>query len=134
MTESVLPDDVIELLRDEVHSSDELVTVLSLLGATGSAWTVRDLSREACLSFDRIQEAVDGLIERGVLQVDNGVVSIREDEKRAMTLSRLSQAYADHQIDILVLMSRNAVERVREAAASQFDAMVRAKSDRPPRF
>ena len=130
-----VPEDVRVFLSQYIDSYEQLELLL-LLRREGSEWTAQDLCPRLKISLPLTEAALSALHSRGLLQssVGPGAPYYRPMSRADgfdETMSRLASVYASQPIQIIRLMSANAIERVRTAALRTFvDAFVFRKDGR----
>ena len=127
-----IPEDVRAFLSLYIESYEQL-EILLLLRREPSLWTGQRLCSRLNVSLSLVQAAVSALYAKGLVQPLSGP---SEEHYKAQsraepldeTMERLASVYADWPIEIIRLMSTNAIERVRTAALRTFvDAFVLRK-------
>ena len=120
---SSLPVGLAEFMRDHVSTYEELDALLFLARSPTRAWSCADMGESLSVPVDSIETALDALLAVGSLvQTDQqsdqrmfryapGNDFIREQ------VAHLQVAYAEHRMDIVQVMTANAMERVRSSAA-----------------
>lgn len=130
MDSNELPDDVQALLRDHIESYEQLELLLLLRAERDHRWTEEALSARLRISSSLLAVALERLKSASFLEewLDNAekrYTYIAQSDPIETTLGRLVQAYREHPIPIVKLMSANAIERVRTAALHTFaDAFI----------
>ena len=123
MNSSALSAELADFMRDHVSSYEELHALLLLAGAPARAWSCAEMADSLKISMDLVTTALDGLLQVG------GLVS--SERQGAATVYRyaptsdfarkqvadLQRAYAEDRMDVVQVMTANAMERVRGAAA-----------------
>jgi len=107
-------------LRDNVSSFEELETLLFLARAPRRAWPVADVAAALSLSDDAIRTAVAGLPSSLLVREEGAsapVCRYAAGPDLQPVVERLLRAYDERRVVILQIMSANAMERVRSAAA-----------------
>jgi DNA-binding IscR family transcriptional regulator len=128
-----IPEEVQAFLRDHIESYEQLEILLLLWRERVAVWTVEHISARlripaplaaaalASLSASRLVESRDDQPEPGLAYAP---ATATLDE----IVNRLAGAYANKPIEIIKLMSANAIQRVRTAALQAFaDAFVLRK-------
>src|SRR5687767_13126853 len=130
MEASDIPEDVQVLLAQDVHTFEELEALLLLRGDPTTEWTADQVGAHLNISDEMALEALRQLSSSGLVAA-TGTPS-RPDFRYSpanRTLDeitgRLAAAYQESRFEILRLMSRNAVERLRSSAMRMFaDAFI----------
>lgn len=122
-------DEVRIFLRDYIDSFESL-EVLLLLRRERTDWTAEELCRRFNIRAPQIDDALDSLVRgRLVNTTKQNVLSsytyADEDIARDAIVASLERAYRDEPIQVMQLMSANAIERLRNSALRAFaDAFV----------
>jgi hypothetical protein len=125
-----IPDDVRALLRDHIESYEQLEVLLLLRREVGKTWAAERISGRLGISPALAADALAALRS-------SRLVVAHEDEPETRyvyapgkaslveTVNRLASDYASARIEIVKLMSANAINRVRTGALRAFaDAFV----------
>lgn len=116
-------------LRDDIDSFESL-EVLLLLHRERTAWTADELCRRFEIRAPVIDDALASLVRARLVSAtgQNVLGSYRYadgDSARDALVASLERAYRDEPIQIMRLMSANAIERLRNGAIRAFaDAFV----------
>jgi len=116
-------------LRDYIDSFESL-EVLLLLYRERTAWTADELSRRFKIRAPVIDDALASLVRARLVNTteQNVLTSYRyanEDSVRDALVASLERTYRDEPIQVMQLMSANAIERLRSGAIRAFaDAFV----------
>lgn len=126
MTSSALPDDVREFLHDRVESFEQLRALLYLRQGREQAWSADELAQAIRLDREGVAEGLQKLCTDGfIVEEANRYRYVVGSVELEATLDRLARAYRDELLEIMRLMSANAIERLRTAAIRTFaDAFV----------
>ena len=127
-----LPDDVQALLRAHVESYEHLAVLLLAYRQSTRTWSVADLSSTLSIPEQLAEAAVTTLRNAGLLRAECDALppSYRYAANSAAhaTIARLASEYAENPVQVVRLMSANAIERVRMSALHAFaDAFVLKK-------
>jgi hypothetical protein len=116
-----IPPDVVRLLRDHVKAYEEL-EVLLLFAREAGDWTPEAVATELRMPTENVHAAIDALGAGGLLlRADDAQGErVRRHPGSAPLLLRLQHAYDDDRIELMALMTRHALERVRTAALRAF--------------
>jgi hypothetical protein len=133
MPAPVIPDDVLRLLNTELQGYAQLETLLSLSARPDRGWTVAELSSELGVGEEEVEQALSGLVKcelaRGPGKGGTYQYETRDDA-RARTVAALREFYQHHPIEVVRIMNRNAIERVRNSATRAFaDAFLLGKKN-----
>lgn len=127
------------LLYQDIHTFEELEALLLLRADPTIAWSVADLAGRLTIPDEIAREALAKLASTGLLDVTGMAPSLRfrySPASRTLdeTTARLAVAYEQSRFDVLNLISRNAVDRVRSSAMRMFaNAFVLKSKDKGDR-
>jgi hypothetical protein len=115
-------------LRDYIDSFESL-EVLLLLRRERTACTAEELCRRLKTRAPLIDDALASLVRTRLVNTDRNVLTLYtyadEDSARDAIVSSLERIYRDEPIQIMQLMSTNAIERLRTRTICAFaDAFV----------
>jgi predicted transcriptional regulator len=115
-------------LRDYIDSFESL-EVLLLLRRERTACTAEDLCQHLRTRAPLIDDALASLLRSGLVNTDQSVLALYtyadEDSARDAIIRSLEHIYRDEPIQIMQLMSTNAIERLRTSTIRAFaDAFV----------
>jgi hypothetical protein len=120
-----IPSEVRELVGSSIHSLEELEVFLFMRGASTRDFSAEQLSRELRLQESMVVTALQPLVMRKlVMQV--GVTSpLRyqygpQAPQARQAADKLAELYADNRMEVLMLISGNAIERIRQGALRRF--------------
>src|SRR6185295_8059617 len=104
--------------------SYEGLEVLLLFAREGGTWTPEAVAADLRVALTSINEAVDGFCAAGLLLRDDGVQghTVRRHPAAEDMLHGLQDAYRENRIELMGLMTRHAMERVRTSALRAFAA------------
>lgn len=117
------PEDVRALLRDVVESYEQLETLLGMATRPGDVWDAAEVARRSRLPLDDAEEVLGKLAAAGLLQRTEGGGRYRyapSDAAVAGVVERLAGLYATRPLEVVKVMSGNAIERLRTAAMRTF--------------
>ena len=125
MAESSLPKDVQAFLRDHMESYEQLEILLLLRTRRGDFWAPGAVSGELHLPELVAEQALLALRQHGLLSVEVLPNSQRfrfrpESAELEALVEKLAEAYADHRIEVVRLMTASSIERLRARAARTF--------------
>jgi hypothetical protein len=110
-------------LRDHVSSFEQLAALLFFARAPRRSWRSSDLSSALDLPEEVVDGALVGMSERLVLrQRSTGTRPIYHYAPHAELeplIERLANAYSEHRLTIVQIMTSNAMARVRGGAAQR---------------
>lgn len=128
-----LPEDVRVLLRQHIESFDELESLLLLRQEAGADFSPDAVAARLGVSPDAAAEALRSLVKAGVVVAGAGGVYRfgAVDAGASATVAKLAEAYRERRVEVMRLLSANAIERLRTAAMRRFaDAfLLRRKND-----
>lgn len=136
MSEPQVPVRVQAFLREHVGSYEELAIVLLLSETPDRAWTPGDVAGALRLPDSVAEEALDGLASGLLVRAARSPAgttyefSPANDELRTL-VAEMARAYAEHQLEIVRLMTANALERLRARTLSTFSDAFLVKRKRP---
>lgn len=122
-------------LRDHIDSFESL-EILLLLRRERTPYTAEELSRRLKTRAPLIDDALASLVRARLVNADQNVLTLYtyadEDSARDAIVGSLDRIYRDEPIQIMRLMSTNAIERLRTSTIRAFaDAfIVRKHKDR----
>jgi predicted transcriptional regulator len=128
----MIPEEVRTFLRDYIDSYEGL-EVLLLLRRVRTAWTTEALCARLKTSATLIDRTLATLVRARLVNSANQNVPTsytyaEEDETRDAILCALDRAYREEPIEVIQLMSTNAIERLRTGAIRAFaDAFILRK-------
>jgi hypothetical protein len=117
-----LPADVEAFLGECIESFEQLEVLLWLRSRQHQAWAPRSVAALLPASELVVEEAVQFLSGQGLLIVEPGLYPerFRFNPERSELVARVAESYREHRLEIMRLMTVNAIERVRARAASTF--------------
>lgn len=128
MPDPVIPDDVLRLLREDLHGYAALETLILISSEPHRDWTAAQISADLRIAEVDVEQALGELVscDLAVGPDARGSFNYRiRDDTRAHAVKALRRVYDEHRIEIVRAMNRNAIERVRNSAARAFaDAFV----------
>jgi hypothetical protein len=130
-----LPVDVRTFLEERIESYEQLAILLFLRARVKQSWAVTSLASELRLPEAIAEEALRFLCGRklvGSMESADGPRFIYSPGSAdlADVIERLANAYDDNLLDIMRLMTNNAIERLRANALSTFaDAFLLRRSE-----
>jgi hypothetical protein len=122
MSEVEIPEEVRALLYDRIHTYEQLETVILLFRRSGQLWTAAMVSAELKIPMEAAREALQGLAAQGVLRVTPEVPTLRYDWKPELQpiVDNLIRVYDENRLELMSIMSTNAIERMRTGALRAF--------------
>jgi Mn-dependent DtxR family transcriptional regulator len=126
------------LLLEHIETHEQLAAVLLLRNAQQQTWTNQALALELNISEPIARETLEHLLQHGLLKhADPQLLGYRyspETAELGERVDHLAEAYNTHWIDILKLLSENAIVRVRITVMGAFtDAFVVHAKKEPKR-
>lgn len=122
-----IPTAVTELLRDRVETYEQLEVLLALHATPHRPWHADALAEALRTSAELVAAALAGLVAGGLvatsgtgLRTEYRYAPDPERPDDAAAVDALATAYATQRLELVKLMSANAIERVRAAAARTF--------------
>ena len=131
--ERQIPPDVLGLLQERLAGLDELEVLLLVRGdASREGWTASDVADRLGLPVSSSDAALESLCQAALLAIDGGGGGAeRRYSYRPSTLeldrvvSSLAEIYDERRLEVMRILSNNALGRIRSAAARTFaDAFV----------
>ena len=121
-TSTQLSDAVQALLRDRIHSVEELETLLLLRSDKVRAWGVAEVASALRIGASAVDVAFANLAARGLCTpTPSGARTYKpESVELEKSVDELAQAYTDQRIEVLVFISQSAISRVRTNALRTF--------------
>jgi hypothetical protein len=121
-----------ELISRSVHSIEALEVLLVLRGPVMRSWTAQQLATELRLPEAALATALQALVASELaLQLDDGAplqyqyrLQVPEAEE---AVERLAKIYAQNRVEVLMLISSNAIDRVRKGALRTFSDAFRLR-------
>jgi len=125
VSERVIPNDVEELLRDSVHSFEELEVLLLLHREAPRAWTAAAIAGELHLEVPAVMAALIHLADQGlVAQREAGQSASYRYAARtaelAAAVDHLSVSHGQDRLQIALVLSRNAMSRIQRSTLKAF--------------
>jgi hypothetical protein len=122
---SGLPDDVQALLRERIASYEQLALLLLLRARVEQTWTVSSVASELRLPEAIAEEALQFLcgqkLVARVASADGPRFTYNPGSPElAALVEKLAKAYDEKLLDVMRLMTTNAIERLRTNALSTF--------------
>lgn len=133
MNGTAVPDDVQAFLYECIESYEQLEILLLLRNEAGARWTAEQIEARLNISPTLATDALTALWSRRLVEclANQSEALYAYASARAaldVTLGRLANAYATNPIEVIKLMSANAIRRVRTGALRAFaDAFILRK-------
>ena len=127
--EEATSDDIAALLRDLVASFEQLEALLALHSAPARWLDAVDLAVRVGAPTDALDDALHQLHARGLVQRQRSEGALRwqyaPSSEAAARIDRLADLYQRQRLEIMRVLSAQAVDRIRNAASRAFaDAFV----------
>ncbi len=135
MSERAIPDDVKELLRASVHSFEELEVLLLLHREAHHAWLAVTIAEELHLDVAAVLPALANLAEQGLLareETGHGATFryAAQTAELANAVDHLAAIYARDRLQVVLVLSRNAMSRIQHSTLKAFSDAFRLRRDR----
>lgn len=117
-----LPVELAHFLRDKVTSYEQLDALLLLARVPGRTWSAAEVSAALAQPVDTSEAALDELVEAGdLVEVSSARPRVYRyapgNERLRRLVQALQKAYIEERMEIVQVMTANAIDRVRSAAA-----------------
>jgi hypothetical protein len=125
MTETGISSELKALLRERIHSYEQLELVLLVRQSPSQAWSLEPIAKRLKMPEAAALEAVDDLRNGGLLEIvlDGHRRAYRyrpATPELARLIDELAHAFEEERLALVRLMNQYAVERVRTAAMRMF--------------
>ncbi|MBC8072559.1 MAG: hypothetical protein IAG13_29830 [Deltaproteobacteria bacterium] len=131
-----LPSEILDLLQAQVGSLEALEVLLLLHRDPERAWDRFEIANRLGLPDDIVEASAAGMRAHGFLVLHGTGAGAtwqyaEQPAPRGATVEKLASLYADRRLEIMRILSAQAMERLRESAARAFaDAfIIRRKKD-----
>jgi hypothetical protein len=117
-------------LLEHVATYEELDVLLLLARDPGSEWTARSVADALGPAADDSRAALEGLAARGLLAIEPASATFRYaplNDEVARAVALLETTYREQRATVAMMMSTNALERVRSSAIRTFAEAFRLK-------
>ena len=129
--EAALPSDVRALVQDRVHSIEQLEALQLLSRERERAFLAPEVATALRLPLDAARSALEELVHAGFVRASVETPLTFQyaprDEALAARVDQLVAAYATHRVELLVLISKSAMNRVRTGALRTFSEAFRLR-------
>jgi hypothetical protein len=123
-----IPSAARDLIQERIHSIEALEVVLALRERRERVVTAGDLSASLRISASSVESALSELCEGGLVACERGTARYQPSSgELESAVEALVQAYEHHRVEILVLISKNAIGRVRNDALRTFAEAFRVR-------
>lgn len=125
MADAQVPADVQTFLRDRVESYEQLATLLLLRSSADRLWDISQVATALCIPESIAEEALQGLSAQGLLDMSTAAEEVRfrynpEPVELEVLVAKLAKADTEHRLEVMRLMTANAIERLRAKALTTF--------------
>lgn len=122
MASDEIPESIKAFLFERIHSHEELEVVLLMARADELRWTEEAIAAELKIAVSLVRDALKALRNRDIVDAltENARTHFRTRENQKAPLAQLVQLYDQQRLEIVMLMSANAIERVRTGAMRTF--------------
>ena len=117
-----IPQSIKDFLFRHVHSHEELEVLVFLHRHGGERLSEQDIAEASKIAITVVRDAIKPLGERGIVESLTGDPPARyvTNANYKDELDELIALYEQHRLEIVMLMSANAIERVRTGAMRTF--------------
>ena len=126
-----LPPEVRNLLSQQVRSIEELEALLRVRAEPTRSWSAAEVGTAVGVGADAAREALEELAANGLIAASNASPLTfhyaPREPKLAAVVDLLAEAYATHRVEVLVLISKSAMSRVRRGALRTFSEAFRLR-------
>src|SRR5262249_21169403 len=124
MADGAVSTELQAFLYERISSYDQL-EVLLLVRHDGKEWNAEAVSVKLNIAASAALAALEELCEAGLLKSSgsgksSAFVYVSDNAKLEATLSLLAREYEDNRLEIVRVMTRNAIDRVRNQAVTTF--------------
>jgi len=125
-----IPEELVQLLRQRVASLEQLETLLLLRRTRDRVWGLPDVAQRLSMPESSIEPCLVELTRHGMLASQGtGIATTWQynpaSPELAALIERLAVVYDDRRLEIMRMLSAQAMERIRDSAAKAFaDAFV----------
>jgi DNA-binding IclR family transcriptional regulator len=125
-----IPEELVRFLQDRVASLEQLETLLLLRRTRDRVWGLTDVAQRLSMPESSIEPVLVELTRHGMLASHGtGIAKTWQyspaSPELAALIERLAVVYDDRRLEIMRMLSAQAMERIRDSAAKAFaDAFV----------
>jgi DNA-binding IclR family transcriptional regulator len=120
-SEEQIPQEVRELIQEHIHSIEALEVLLFLFQRHDRWLSMVDIARELRIGDSSVQAAVADLTTHGFVERDTTAAQYRVGTThKDRSVAALLHTYEHARVETLVMISRNAIGRVRNDALKIF--------------
>jgi biotin operon repressor len=116
-----------ELIKERIHSIEALEVVLALRERKGQPVAYAELSATLRISESSVDSALDELRAGGLVVCQGGKACYQPAPQLEPAVASLVETYAQMRVETLVLISKNAIGRVRNDALRTFSEAFRLR-------
>jgi hypothetical protein len=125
VTEQLVPKGVRDFLREHVESYEHIEILLLCQAHPEKSWSSNSVAAELRVPVTIAEEALRFLCREALLSVEVGTRTLRfkyapRSPELAEQVTGLLRAYSEQRVEIMTLMTTNAVERLRTSALRKF--------------
>lgn len=122
MAADQIPDRIKRFLAEHVHTYEELEVVVLLHTAAGLGLTCEAIAERLPIPVTLIDDALKGLHSRGIVstRTDGDATYYMPSAAYNDQSGELAALYAQQKLEVVMLMSANAIDRVRTGAMRTF--------------
>jgi len=122
MSADEIPESVQRFLFEHIHSFEELEIVVLLNRDVTQRWTEESIAGQLKIAVNLVADALKAVRNRGIVETftESGTVFHVISANYKAELSEVAAVYERHRLEIVMLMGRNAIERVRTGAVRTF--------------
>lgn len=123
-----LPAETRDFVIARVRTIESLETLVALHGERPKALTVAELETRVRLAAESVRTAIEDLVSSGLAEHDGaGVRYHPRDAQLDRLATALADAYKSHRVELMVLISNQALRRVRKGALDTFSEAFRLR-------
>jgi RIO-like serine/threonine protein kinase len=120
-SEEQIPDDVRHLIQERIHSIEALEVLLLLFQRHGQWLSMAAVAGELRIGESSVEAAVADLVSNGFVERDASAAQYRLGATNTdHVVAKLLRTYEGARVEVLVMISRNAIGRVRNDALRTF--------------
>ena len=126
-------EDIRDFLIKNIESYEQLATLILLHANPGQAWTIADAAAKLNADPSDARRYLSHMVEHQLARAvgEKTFQYAPASEELAARVDRVLAVYADNALEIVKIMTKNAIERVRSSAMQTFaDAFVVGKKKR----
>ena len=121
-----IPEELVRLLQDRVASLEQLETLLLLRRTRDRAWDLPDVAQRLSMPESSIEPCLVELTQHGMLASQGAGIATTwqydpASPELAALIDRLASVYDERRLEVMRMLSAQAMERIRDSAAKAFD-------------